>query len=373
MSDAAKYLNAATRVTIKVGSSLIAAKGGGVRRDWLGSLAADVADLRARGKVVVIVSSGAVALGCALMRVARATRLDAKQAAACLGQPLLMREWGEAFAPFGIATAQLLLTPDDTERRKRWLNARAAVEALLAAGALPIVNENDSVATDELRYGDNDRLSARTAQLARTDLLLLLSDVGGLHTADPARHSDARHIPFLPEITAQAEAWAGDSSASGLGTGGMRSKLAAAKLAQRFGCTTIVACGRSDRPISALLEGSPATVIPASSSPGRAYKQWIAGTLRPAGSAKLDEGASAALAAGGSLLLVGVHEVEGAFERGDCISVHDAAGREIARGLSAYSIAEARLIVGGKERDRRALLGYAGPDTLIHRDDLAIL
>lgn len=379
MTDAAHpapagLLARAGRVTVKIGSSLIAGgEGGGVSADWLRGVAADVAALRGEGKQVVLVSSGAVALGRALLGLPRSARLDLKQAAAAAGQPLLMRTWAEAFAPHGIATAQLLLTVDDTERRRRWLNARATLDALTGCGALPIVNENDSVATAELRYGDNDRLSARAAQLARSDLLLLLSDVDGLHTADPARDPAARHVPYLPEVTPEAEAQAGGASAAGVGTGGMRSKLAAAALAQRFGCATLIASGRGDRPIAALLAGARATVVPARGSPAGARKQWIAGALRPAGGVTLDAGAVAALRSGSSLLPAGVRAVDGAFDRGDCVSVRDPAGREIARGLAAYPAAEARLIAGSGGDARLGKLGYAGPDELIHRDDLALL
>ena len=370
---AADLLLAARRVTLKIGSSLVAHEDGTARAPWMATVAADIAALRAQGKQAVLVSSGAVALGRGLLGLPRSPRLDWKQAAAAAGQPLLMQAWAAAFRPHGVATAQLLLTLDDTERRRRWLNARATVDALLDAGALPIVNENDSVATAELRYGDNDRLSARTAQLAGSEALVLLSDVDGLYTADPARDPTARHIPLLEEVTPEAEAYAGEASATGVGTGGMRSKLAAAGLAQRFGCATIIASGRADHPVAALLAGARATLVPARTSPANARKRWIAGALHPAGDVTIDDGAVSALHAGSSLLPTGVRAVDGAFERGDCLIVRDPAGREIARGLSAYAAAEARLIAGVAPDFRVERLGYAGPDELIHRDDLALL
>ncbi|HEX5182384.1 MAG TPA: glutamate 5-kinase [Allosphingosinicella sp.] len=372
-SGASSLLATARRITVKIGSSLLIGESGGVRRDWLATLAADLAGLRGEGRQTIVVSSGAVALGRAALGLRKSERLAAKQAAAAAGQPLLMQAWQQAMAGFGIPTAQLLLTIEDTESRRRWLNARATVEMLLAEGALPVVNENDSVATIELRYGDNDRLSARVAQLVKSDLLILLSDVDGLYTADPARDPDARHLPVVETLSPDIFALAGGSHAAGVGTGGMRTKLAAAEIARGFGCATIIAAGRDAHPLGRLAGGARATLIAAAGSPGSAYKQWIRGTLAPAGAVVVDEGAVRALAAGRSLLPAGVRAVEGAFERGVCLRVLAPDGREVARGLSAYSAAEAAAIQGRGSGEIEACLGFRGPDELIHRDDLVLL
>jgi glutamate 5-kinase len=285
-----------------------------------------------------------------------------------------MRAWEEAAAPFGIPTAQLLLTLDDTESRRRWLNARATIEVLLANGALPVVNENDTVATEELRYGDNDRLSARVAQMIQSDLLILLSDVDGVYTGDPRRDSKARHVPHIDTITEEVEAWAAGASGAGLGSGGMRTKIAAARIAQSFGCATIVASGHEEHPLARLVSGeATATVIDAAGSPARAYKQWIKGTLVPAGSVQVDAGAVRALADGKSLLPAGVVSVEGTFERGVCLRILGPDGREIARGISAYTSAETLAIHGRPSGEIESRLGYTGPDELIHRDDLVLM
>ncbi|MFN3944739.1 MAG: glutamate 5-kinase [Allosphingosinicella sp.] len=372
-SDAARRLAGARRITVKVGSSLLIAPEGGVRTDWLDGLAADIAELRAGGRQLVAVSSGAVALGRDRLGLRRSPRLDWKQAAAAAGQALLMEAWQRAMAPHGIATAQLLLTFDDTERRRRWLNARATLDVLLGQGALPVINENDSVATDELRYGDNDRLSARVAQMIRGDLLVLLSDVDGLYTADPARDPEAAHIPLVEAIGPEVEAAAGGTGAAGVGSGGMRTKIDAARIAQGAGCATLIASGREERPLRRILAGARATLVAAQASPARAYKQWIAGTLKPAGLLVVDAGAARALDEGRSLLPAGVREVRGRFERGSCVSVADEEGRELARGICAYDSDEARIIAGAASGRIEALLGWCGPDALIHRDDLAML
>jgi glutamate 5-kinase len=370
----AALISAARRITVKVGSSLLVdASGNGIRSAWLSGLGEDVAALRTQGKQVALVSSGAVALGRQRLSLKRSSKLPQKQAAAAAGQPLLMRAWEEAFAPFGIPTAQLLLTIDDTESRRRWLNARATVEVLLGNGAIPIVNENDTVATEELRYGDNDRLSARVAQMIQADLLILLSDVDGVYTGDPGRDPGARHVPHIGAITAEIEGWAGSASAAGVGSGGMRTKIAAARVAQSFGCATIIASGREDRPLSALQSGGRATVIDAKGSPARAYKQWIAGTLVPAGSIQVDAGALAALASGKSLLPAGVRSVDGSFERGVCLRVLGPDGSEVARGITAYTSGETQAILGCASSEIEARLGYSGPDELIHRDDLVLM
>jgi glutamate 5-kinase len=372
LARSAALIKAARRITVKVGSSLLV-EGDGVRSAWLRALGEDVAALR-QGRQMVIVSSGAVALGRRRLSIKASAKLALKQAAAASGQPLLMRAWEEALTPFGIPTAQLLLTLDDTESRRRWLNARATIEVLLGNGALPIVNENDTVATEELRYGDNDRLSARVAQMVQSDLLILLSDVDGVYTADPRRDSGARHVPHVGSLSEEVESWAAGASGAGVGSGGMRTKLAAARIAQGFGCATIIASGHDDHPLARLASGeSRSTVIDAKGSPARAYKQWIAGTLVPAGSVTVDAGAVSALATGKSLLPAGVRAVDGAFERGVCLRVLGPDGREIARGISAYTSAETQTILGCASSEIERRLGYSGPDELIHRNDLVLM
>jgi len=371
----AALMKAARRITVKVGSSLLVdPSGDGLRRDWLRSLGEDIGRLREEGKQSVIVSSGAVALGRRQLSLKKSARLSSKQAAAAAGQPLLMRAWEEAVSPFGIPTAQLLLTLDDTESRRRWLNARATMEVLLGQGALPVINENDTVATEELRYGDNDRLSARVAQMIQSDLLILLSDVDGVYTGDPSRDRNARHVPHIAAINDEVERWAGGTSGAGVGSGGMRTKIAAARVAQSFGCATVIASGHGDHPLARLESGEAnATVIDASGSPARAYKQWIAGTLVPAGSVTVDAGAVTALTGGKSLLPAGVRAVDGSFERGVCLRVLGPDGREIARGISGYTSSETQAILGCPSSDIEARLGYSGQDELIHRNDLVLM
>ena len=364
---------AARRLTVKVGSSLVIDERGGARHEWLAGVGRDIADLRKLGKQLIVVSSGAVALGREHLGLRKSNRLDHKQAAAAAGQALLMQAWERALSPHGIPTAQLLLTIDDTEQRQRSLNARATLDVLLGQGGLPVINENDSVATDELRYGDNDRLSARVAQLMRSDVLILLSDVDGLFTRDPSRDPAASLIDYVPAITAEIEAAAGGTAAAGVGTGGMRTKLQAARLATGGGCVTIIAPGHGERPLTRLMAGGPATVFAATGAPTRAYKSWIAGTLSPSGSITVDAGAALALGAGKSLLPRGVVDVAGEFDRGACLRVLGPDGREIARGIVAYGAAEARLIAGRPSAGIAVYLGYQGPDELIHRDDLVML
>lgn len=371
----AALIKAARRITVKVGSSLLVdAEGSGIRGTWLAGLAQDIAELRKEGKQVAIVSSGAVALGRQQLSLKRSPRLALKQAAAAAGQPLLMQAWAAALSPFGIPTAQLLLTLDDTESRRRWLNARATSEVILGQGAVPVVNENDTVATAELRYGDNDRLSARVAQMTQSDLLILLSDVDGVYKGDPARDANAEHVPHIETIDDQVEHWAGGASAIGVGSGGMRTKIAAARVAQSFGCATIIASGREERPLSRLwVEESRATVIAATDSPARAYKQWIAGSLVPAGTVHIDHGAEKALSAGKSLLPAGATAVEGTFERGVCLRVLGPDGNEAARGITSYTSAEMEAILRCASSEIEQRLGYAGPDELIHRNDLVLM
>lgn len=373
LTPAAAAIAAARRITVKFGSSLISDSAGAPRHAWLASVGDDIAALRAQGKQLIVVSSGAVALGRRHLGLAKSRRLDHKQAAAAAGQALLMQAWERALAPHHVPTAQLLLTLHDTEQRQRSLNARATIDVLLAKGGLPVINENDSVATDELRYGDNDRLSARVATLAHSELLILLSDVDGLHTADPTRDPSARLIDHVAAITPEIEAAAGGAGAAGVGTGGMATKIQAARIASGSGCATIIAAGHPDRPLQRLIDGALATFIAAGEAPGRAYKRWIAGSIAPAGAVMIDAGARRALGAGKSLLPGGVTGVEGEFERGACLRVLDPQGAEVARGIVAYSAGEARLICGRASAHIAERLGYAGPDELIHRDDLVML
>jgi glutamate 5-kinase len=372
--SAADALLRARRVVVKIGSALLIDGATGTADRWrLSGIAVEINRLRDTGRQVVVVSSGAVALGRRRLGLtARAKRLDEKQAAAAAGQSLLMHAWEEALEPLGIAPAQILLTRDDTESRHRWLNARATMEALLGIGALPIVNENDTVATEEIRYGDNDRLAARTAQLVQADLLILLSDVDGLYTADPRRDPLAVHIPHVAELTPEIRAMAGgaNASAASVGTGGMATKLMAADIARSAGCASIIALGLGARPLEAIEAGARATLISADATPAAAYKQWIAGTLAPKGVLVIDPGALAALAAGKSLLPSGVISGEGQFRKGDCVVVRDEAGRDLALGLINYASDEVGRIRGRKSGEIEGVLGYKGRAELIHRDDL---
>ena len=366
-------LGAAKRVVVKVGSALLVGPDGAPHSAWLSDFAADAARLRARGQQVLVVSSGAVALGRRRLGFGkRALTLPEKQAAAAAGQSALMRAWEEAFEPHGLVCAQVLLTRDDTEVRRRWLNARATVETLLDNGVIPIVNENDTVVTEEIRYGDNDRLGARVAQLAGADVLVLLSDVDGLYTADPRKDPGARHIPRVGQLTPEIEAMAGGANAEGgVGTGGMATKIAAARIAAAGGCATVVTLGSRPRPLAAVEAGERATVIEPALTPAAAYKAWIAGSLAPAGSLVVDAGAAAAVRKGKSLLAAGVKRVEGRFDKGDAVIVRDEAGAEIARGLVRYEAEDAEKICGLKSEAIEGALGYtSGP--LVHADDLAL-
>ena len=363
---------AAKRLVVKLGSALVAGEDGPCR-DFMAAIGADVAALRSAGCEIILVSSGAVALGRRRLALERTPRLDLKQAAAAVGQPLLMQAWNEAFLGHGLTAAQLLLTAADTEQRRSFLNARGTIAALLKAGAVPVINENDSTATAELRVGDNDRLSARVAQLAGADLLVLLSDVDGLYEADPRTNPDARHIAQVAAITPQIMALARGADSSGPGTGGMRTKLEAARIAATAGCATLIGSGAGEGALARLLEGSArGTLIAAQGSPARAYKAWIAGTLEPGGSVTVDAGAAAALARGGSLLPAGITAIGGNFARGDCLAVLAVGGEEIARGLSRYDAPEMQRLVGTRSADIAALLGYSRGDEAIHRDDLVL-
>ena len=360
-------------IVLKVGSALVTGEASeGPDRAWLATMAADIARLRSRGQKLVIVSSGAVTLGRGRLGFGRRSlTLAEKQAAAASGQSALMRAWEEALEPEGMRAAQILLTPDDTEVRRRFLNARATLTALLELGVTPVVNENDTVATEELRYGDNDRLAARVAQMVGADLLVLLSDIDGFYTADPRRRAGARHLPLVDEITPEIEAMAGPVDAMGVGSGGMATKLAAARIAAAAGCATLITLGRGAAPLAAVERGGRSTLFAPHTTPAAAYKSWIAGALTPLGSMVVDDGAAAALRQGKSLLAAGVRSAEGRFGKGDAVIVRDLSGREIGRGLSRYDVADASRIVGLRSDAIARALGYAaGP--MIHADDLAL-
>ncbi|HET7609679.1 MAG TPA: glutamate 5-kinase [Gammaproteobacteria bacterium] len=369
----AERLANARSVVIKIGSALfVDQQTGAMNRAWLEGVCADVADLRRAGKDVVIVSSGAVALGRRELKLARGPALEDKQAAAAAGQIVLAHAYQEILRGLGLTAAQVLLTLDDSERRERYLNASKTLRTLLKLGAVPVINENDTVATQELRYGDNDRLSARVAQMVSAECLVLLSDVDGLYTADPRRDENARYVEEVGQLTREVLDMAGGPGSSD-GSGGMRTKLEAARIAVGAGCRMCIATGRVARPISALLKGGKATWFLPSATPGAARKQWIAGTLKPRGTLRVDSGAERALAAGRSLLPAGVTQVDGPFGRGDAVSVVAADGREIARGLTAYPADEAAQIAGRRSGDIQEILGYSGGDEIIHRDDLVLL
>ena len=369
----ARRLRDAKRLVVKVGSALLVdARTGRLNRAWLESLADDLCAAARRGQQLIVVSSGAIALGRRHLGLAgRRLRLDESQAAAAVGQIRLARAWQEILEDRGLAVAQVLLTLEDTEDRRRYLNARATLNTLLGLGAVPVINENDTVATAEIRYGDNDRLAARVAQMASAECLVLLSDIDGLYSADPGRDPQARFIPEIREISEAVEAMASGSSSS-VGSGGMTTKVAAARIAVGAGCSLCIASGRRPHPLKAIEEGERCSWFLPSATPLAMRKQWIAGTLQPRGRLTIDGGAAAALGRGKSLLPAGVLRVAGRFERGDTVSVI-ADGREIARGLAAYSAQDAALIVGRRSAEIESLLGYSGREELIHRDDLVVL
>ena len=367
-------LSAARRIVVKVGSALLVdQETGQLNRPWLETLIADLLRLRERNQQVILVSSGAIALGRRQLKLAKGPlRLEESQAAAAVGQIRLAHAYKDLLEEKGVTVAQVLLTLEDSERRRRYLNARATLEALLELGALPVINENDTVATAEIRYGDNDRLAARVAQMASADCLLLLSDVDGLYTADPNTHPGAQFIDRVHHITPEIEAMAG-RTVSDVGSGGMATKILAAKIAVSAGCHMCISAGHHDHPVRRIEEGARATWFVPTASPVTARKQWIAGTLKPAGAIVIDEGALKALHSGKSLLPAGVTATRGQFERGDTISVLAPNGTEVARGIVAYSDADAVRILGRKSSEIEALLGFRGRAEMIHRDNLAIL
>jgi glutamate 5-kinase len=367
-------LTAARRIVVKVGSALLVdARTGRLNRSWLETLVDDLLRLHRRGQQVILVSSGAIALGRRHLGLAAGTlRLEESQAAAAVGQIRLAHAYKELLEAGDVTVAQVLLTLEDSEQRTRYLNARATLEALLALRAIPVINENDTVATAEIRYGDNDRLAARVAQMASADCLVLLSDIDGLYTADPHRDPGARFIERVMRITPEIEAMAGRAS-SELGSGGMATKIAAARIAVNAGCHMCIASGHQRHPLRRLESGARCTWFMPASTPLAARKQWIAGTLRPAGAIHIDAGALRALQGGKSLLAAGVTGTLGRFECGDTVSILAPGGVEVARGIAAYSDSDATRIMGRRSGEIEAILGFRGREELIHRDDLVIL
>jgi glutamate 5-kinase len=364
-------LATARRVVVKVGSALLVEPATGrFQAEWVAGLAADLARLRGRGQEALVVSSGAIALGRQVLGLTGALSLEAAQAAAAVGQTRLVRAWEAALSEHGIVAAQVLLTLEDTQKRRRYLNGRATLAALLGFGALPVINENDTVATDEIRYGDNDRLAARVALMAGADALVLLSDVNGLYTADPRTDPAARHLGEVAEITPEIEAMAGGAG-SATARGGMRTKLMAAKTAMQGGCAMAIARGDVLRPLSAIEDGALATWFLPVTGPAAARKQWIAG-MKPMGQIVVDAGAARALGAGKSLLPAGVRGVEGSFQRGDPVAIVDTDGRALGAALAGYNADEARAIAGQRSERIGAILGYPGRAAMAHRDDMVI-
>ncbi len=361
------------RIVVKVGSSLLVdAAAGAARRDWIEALAGDLARHHARGASVLVVSSGSIALGRSVLGLPTgALPLEDSQAAAAVGQIALARLWSEVLGAHKITAGQILVTLGDTEERRRYLNARETIGRLLDLRAVPVINENDTVATSEIRYGDNDRLAARVATMASADCLVLLSDVDGLYTAPPASDPTAKHLPVISRVSAEIEAMAG-GAASILSRGGMRTKIEAAKIATSAGVHMVIADGREPAPLARIEAGARCTWFLTPSSPTTARKRWIAGQLEPRGTILIDAGAERALQAGKSLLPAGVRAVEGNFARGDCVVIRNESGGEIGRGLIGYDAANAARIMGRSSRDIEAVLGFAGRATMIHRDDMAL-
>ncbi|SEH33745.1 glutamate 5-kinase [Methylobacterium sp. 275MFSha3.1] len=361
------------RVVIKVGSALLVDRNAGrLRHAWLAALAEDIAELHGRGVDVLVVSSGSIALGRTVLGLPPGVlRLEESQGAASVGQITLARHWAEALGHHGIVAGQILVTPQDTEERRRYLNARATVLKLLEMRAVPVVNENDTVATSEIRYGDNDRLAARVATMIDADVLVLFSDIDGLYTAPPRSDPEARHLAVVDRITPEIEAMAG-GPASELSRGGMRTKVEAAKIAASGGTHLVIADGRGKNPLKAVRDGARCTWFLSGSTPTAARKTWIAGSLEPRGTLTIDAGAEQALRSGASLLPVGVRAIEGSFSRGDAVMIRDPEGRILGRGLVAYDSAEAALIIGHPSARIPELLNYPGRAWMVHRDDLAL-
>lgn len=365
-------LSSYRRIVVKIGSALLVDRASGLKQQWLASLGADVAALAAAGVEVLIVSSGAIALGRNVLGLPRgALRLEESQAAAAAGQIELAKAYAEVLSGHGLRAGQILLTLSDTEERRRYLNARATIGTLLRMKAIPVINENDTVATTEIRYGDNDRLAARVATMLRADLLILLSDIDGLYTAPPHQNPEARFLPLVEAITPEIEAMAG-AAASEYSRGGMKTKLDAGKIANAAGTAMIIASGNRLNPLAAIDAGERSTLFGPSPTPVNAWKTWISGNLEPSGRLVIDAGALAALRSGKSLLAAGVREVAGDFMRGDTVAVYGPDGQEAARGLIAYDSADAARIAGHKTNEISTILGYDARSAMIHRDDLVV-
>jgi glutamate 5-kinase len=361
------------RIVIKVGSSLLVdSERGRLKQDWLAALAADIAQLHGQGRDMLVVSSGAIALGRAVLGLpSGALRLEDSQAAAAVGQIALARTWSEVLGGHGITAGQVLVTLQDTEERRRYLNARSTMGKLLEWRAIPVINENDTVATNEIRYGDNDRLAARVATMASADLLVLLSDVDGLYEEPPADNADARFVPVVERITPAIEAMAG-AAGSELSRGGMQTKIEAGRIATRAGTHMVIASGRVAHPLGALAHGGRCTWFLTAANPVTARKKWIAGTLEPKGSLSIDAGAVAALRSGKSLLPAGVFRIEGSFARGDAVVIRGPDGVEVGRGIVAYDAEDAARIKGRASADIITILGFGGRAAMVHRDDLVM-
>ncbi len=361
------------RIVVKVGSSLLVdSTAGRVKEAWLASLAEDIAKLHGEGRDILVVSSGAIALGRAVLKLPKgALKLEDSQAAAAVGQIALARTWSEALGRHGIGAGQVLVTLTDTEERRRYLNARNTIARLLDWRAVPVINENDTVATSEIRYGDNDRLAARVATMASADLLVLLSDIDGLYDAPPGRSADAKLIPLVERITPQIEAAAGDA-ASELSRGGMVTKIEAAKIATTAGTHLVIASGRVDHPLAAIAQGARCTWFLTPANPVTSRKKWIAGSLEPKGTLTIDAGAVAALRRGKSLLPAGVTRVDGHFSRGDAVVIRGPDTAEIGRGLVAYDAEDAAKIRGHSSADILGILGFSGRIEMVHRDDMVL-
>ena len=369
----APRLNGFRRITIKIGSALLVDPSTGLRGAWLESLADDIAELVAQGIDVLVVSSGAIALGRGLLHLhPGGLKLEESQAAAAVGQIALARAYSECLGKHNLTAAQVLLTLQDTEQRRRYLNARATIDQLFKLHAVPVINENDTVATNEIRYGDNDRLAARVATMVSSDLLVLLSDVDGLYTAPPGQDPNAEHIDHVPLITSEIEAMAGEA-ASIHSRGGMRTKIDAAKIAVSGGSTMVIANGHAHNPIRAISEGARVTWFTTGETPVTARKRWIAGQIDVTGKVVIDQGATAALKRGKSLLPAGVVSVEGSFRRGDAVVIEDQDHSPLGRGLINFDREDAQRIMGHKSEEVAGILGYAGRTALIHRDDMVLL
>jgi glutamate 5-kinase len=365
-------INDCRRVVIKIGSALLVDRKTGLKKGWLDAMCDDIAALCARGVEVLVVSSGAIAMGRSVLDLpGGALKLEESQAAAAVGQIALARAWSEGLSRHEIVAGQILLTLGDTEERRRYLNARATISQLMKLKAVPVINENDTVATTEIRYGDNDRLAARVATMVGADLLVLLSDIDGLYTAPPHLDANARFLDFIDVITPEIEAMAG-GAASELSRGGMRTKIDAGKIATSAGCAMIIASGKVDHPLKSIVEGARHSWFAPSQTPVTARKTWIAGQLLPAGRLTVDDGAARALHSGKSLLPAGVRLVDGEFSRGDTVAILTAQGVEIARGLVGYDAQEARQIAGKKSAEISAILGYSGRAAMVHRDDMVM-